>query len=494
MTSPHPFKGCRIGDDRGATAVIIAAGMVLFLGMAALAVDYGLGVNERRQDQSSADSGVMAGALDAYKGPTGVRDAALEYVRKNLPTEYGVVSDPLDGTWLATWDACVDSGRPSDFVPVPALTGMTNSGIDCISIHPDGTIRVRVPDQFIDAAFAGVFGVNQLSTSAAAEASLSPGGDGGGVLPFGVLASAAGGDTICLRDSSGGQAVPPCDGTDAGNFGMINAPLAGNDELGTPDTCFVVSGPSRFELNVMLGLDHAVFPLNPDATAHHRVDDCTNPLPNRLMVSTGVQAQNLWDAFIDGGSTVVPSAESRLQQGAGPRRTLRDGNTIIELDDTPIWTFLDPSLTYPECSQSLFPPTAPDTTESLMAACFAAAGANQVFTDDIFDTPRFGLIPQFHATAWPTGTSEPRTIRNLAPIFIQGLYYGCTGATCDLVFIPGDGSGDLCIPQGAGCKNLAASQVSQVSAIMLPADSLDMDELYYGPSGLLGPFEPQLSK
>ena len=80
-------------NDQGAAALFIAAGMVLFLGMAAMAVDLGLGFNERRQDQSAADSGVMAGALEAVNGPDDMVTESISYVRLNLPTTFS------DGDW-----------------------------------------------------------------------------------------------------------------------------------------------------------------------------------------------------------------------------------------------------------------------------------------------------------------------------------------------------------------------------------------------------------
>ncbi len=92
----------RWGDDRGATAILVAAGMVLFLGMAALAVDYGLGVNERRADQTAADAGVTAGAVDVLNGADAVRDGVLLYVESNLPTSYSAAE------WQALWEGCID--------------------------------------------------------------------------------------------------------------------------------------------------------------------------------------------------------------------------------------------------------------------------------------------------------------------------------------------------------------------------------------------------
>ena len=50
-------------DERGATAVLVAASLFMLMGFAALVVDVGAGFNERRQDQSAADFAVLGGAL-----------------------------------------------------------------------------------------------------------------------------------------------------------------------------------------------------------------------------------------------------------------------------------------------------------------------------------------------------------------------------------------------------------------------------------------------
>ena len=49
-------------EESGAVAILIAISMVLLLGIAAIAIDLGAGFNERRQDQTSSDLAVVAGA------------------------------------------------------------------------------------------------------------------------------------------------------------------------------------------------------------------------------------------------------------------------------------------------------------------------------------------------------------------------------------------------------------------------------------------------
>ena len=49
-----------IDRERGATAILVALSLVLLLGFAALAVDGGAAFDDRRQQQSAADTGSLA--------------------------------------------------------------------------------------------------------------------------------------------------------------------------------------------------------------------------------------------------------------------------------------------------------------------------------------------------------------------------------------------------------------------------------------------------
>ncbi len=69
--------------DKGATAVFIAFSMVMIIGSVAIAVDLGLGFNDRRVDQTSADTGVMSGAVELVLGSSNdtVVTEALDLIR-----------------------------------------------------------------------------------------------------------------------------------------------------------------------------------------------------------------------------------------------------------------------------------------------------------------------------------------------------------------------------------------------------------------------------
>ncbi len=49
-----------VDRDRGATAILVAASLLLLMGFAAIAVDAGIGFSERRQQSSASDVGALA--------------------------------------------------------------------------------------------------------------------------------------------------------------------------------------------------------------------------------------------------------------------------------------------------------------------------------------------------------------------------------------------------------------------------------------------------
>ena len=211
-------------SERGAAALFIALCLVLLLGMAAFAIDYGFGLNERRVDVAAADIGVMAGAVESLGTTADIRDQILSFTRLNLSTVY------TNAEWQTLWQGCQDTELAGlntsgfNFIPGRGACGMDVQSPWCISTDPAGFVRVRLPNQIVETHFGRVLGVQELATNADAIARLAPRG-GGGILPFGLLATAGDGTHVCLRDGSG-----TCPGTvrrpDAGNFGALEAPLA----------------------------------------------------------------------------------------------------------------------------------------------------------------------------------------------------------------------------------------------------------------------------
>ena len=81
-------------DERGSTAAFVAIGMLMMLGMVALAVDIGLLVGARTDSQRTADAAALAGAASFITAPDDAdrpRQWAIEYAAKN--TVHGTIAD-----------------------------------------------------------------------------------------------------------------------------------------------------------------------------------------------------------------------------------------------------------------------------------------------------------------------------------------------------------------------------------------------------------------
>ncbi len=84
-------------DESGATAAFVAVGIVMMLGMVALAVDLGLLLGARTDSQRVADAAALAGAASFLTLPNDAdrpRQWAIEYAAKN--TVHGTAANVLD--------------------------------------------------------------------------------------------------------------------------------------------------------------------------------------------------------------------------------------------------------------------------------------------------------------------------------------------------------------------------------------------------------------
>ncbi len=77
----------RLRDQQGATLVLVALGMVVFLGMVALAVDLGMMLGAKTESQRVADAAALAGAGSLITAPNDedrARQWALDYAAQNI--------------------------------------------------------------------------------------------------------------------------------------------------------------------------------------------------------------------------------------------------------------------------------------------------------------------------------------------------------------------------------------------------------------------------
>jgi Flp pilus assembly protein TadG len=153
----------RPDDDRGAITLIVAAMLVVMIGLAALVVDRGLAADTQRQAQNAADASALAAAVAmAAGGPaaaTNAVGAAQAYARENF------------GVTAAEWGACT-APLQAGFTPV--------NGMSCISQNPaTKSVRVTLPSRQVPSVFSGIFGVSSRTVASAATAGFGgpPGSD-----------------------------------------------------------------------------------------------------------------------------------------------------------------------------------------------------------------------------------------------------------------------------------------------------------------------------
>ena len=496
-------------SELGASAILIALCLVLFLGMAAFAIDLGFGFNERRNDVTAADVGVMAGAVSSLGTNAQVRDQILTFTRRNLPTAY------TNAEWQTLWEGCTDAELATlnatfNFIPVTPPSGWTVASPWCISIDPAGFVRVRLPDQVITTMFGRAIGTSQFAANADAIARWNSRG-GGGILPFALVSTASDGSHVCLRDASGGHAEEPCDGPDAGNFGALESPLYGNVALGTAQNCTGSPKKDILTINIAIGLDHRIVPDANGLVSDEKLDTCpvidSGETPDTLNTFQGLgngTQEGLATGPIPNGVSGNPVGLPRLQQGSNPKRSVYGS----PLDDRPLWEYLDGALTgvssggtIPDsCVKSTFNNGLPDQDWSVPAdgipdrpeswqhisKCLQdhvamGGGAPIMFLETIGDSPRFSYVPQFWESTLPLGNGFLHVLRFKAT-WLQATWW--KRGTTTTVFHPGEAGSFV----AGGNWDLI-----QISGMVLPDLALPIPlRGTPGPGGGLNPFIPEL--
>ncbi len=472
--------------------------LVALLAFAAFAIDLGAAWAERRTDQSGADAGVMAGAIEIVVGaPTQaeVVDVVRDYVERNI----GLPAASPD------WLTCVDPGRGASYTPLVDSGGNT---IDCISVTTDGPggpsviLRTKVPDQQVDTFFAPVIGIDTLTVDAEAEAEIKAGIAGeGGIIPFALPHNYSTED--CLGTPPSGL-IPEdtvCQGPSQGNFGIVDSPHFGelDEPHGTVLTCPPSDVLARVSHQVAIGIDHLISiytgpPLPPPYPSNSRpaegADDCPEPLfgkpwvlntrtgdpfasggggqwppvpvsPN-VAVAVGLVGDGLFGNLGGTGQIGRLRRTGGLNSGSGDdvRELATTSNPFLAFDNVGLWEYLDPALdgTSGPCDRTLWTGTGTVWTE-MMRACIDSGAAS--FIDDIFSSPRYALVPLL----WYEECGPPSNpiclsgqqwvyIIGLRPIYLQSTWYTCGGSSYCIwkstdglflqVFNPGEGTVNSC--------------------------------------------------
>ena len=206
----------RLGRESGQALILAAAGMVVILGMAAMAIDVGMFLQERRDLQNAADAAALAGAQDLPASPANAVAAATSWAQQN-----GIGSGELEGVTVSTTYADNDTVTVQVKRDVPWLFArVLGKGSD--TMRADAAARVGSPETASNvmpfslleddkAALESMYG-QVVGIKFSAQGTASPGNYG--LLDFGAEGS---GD---LRESI----------TDGGDvtIGGFEDPLTGN--------------------------------------------------------------------------------------------------------------------------------------------------------------------------------------------------------------------------------------------------------------------------
>lgn len=450
-------------EESGASALLIAASMVLIMGILAIAVDIGFGQSERRIDQTAADAAALAGSLElVISNEANGLEAALARVYEIVDTNLGRT------VGYADWAACSDPDAL--FWTTRSDLGASN-GSDCVSLSEDfNTFRVRLPEQAVDTHFAAVIGSASIDVSAAAEAERNADFGGGGSVPFFVLGGTTLGTELCMKTGTNDSAS--CGNPTSGNFGdfvpYFYGPVGGDSST----VCNKAQQPRPLARVIAMGIDHEFSRFAPFPGGTEKVNGswCGSGLPGPMLPNTiqpgsGYSANDITWGLVQGET--YPSSQpfdGRLTR-VDTSVTAQDLNTASifneSIDNRPLWDYLDLSLSTagvtPSCeffadvnNQGHVPTTPPEAvvpTYNLrrgeLISCLGeahAAGVRILSVDednngrfDILETPRIGATPVIWEDFPPPNNSFHMHIQGLTPIFIDSLYAEITNPhfVCD---------------------------------------------------------------
>ncbi len=181
--------------ERGAAALLVAAGLLFMLGAAALAVDTSSFYQDARADQTTADLACLAGVAELPDTSAAIT-AAAEIVTLNWP-EKALGMPVVSGT----------TGVMSDGAGNTVTINANHNG-------NDDEMSVVVSEQ-AETDFAAVIGTNQVTITQEAFCFGLRATGGAGVLPLGALPGTFSGDLF------------DCASKVTGNCGAIGAPNPG---------------------------------------------------------------------------------------------------------------------------------------------------------------------------------------------------------------------------------------------------------------------------
>lgn len=478
-------------SERGATAVLITASMLLLLGMAAIAIDISDAKDERRLDQSAVDVATLGGAVEMIVG--GSIPEAVDKVKSLVDTNLGRTLT------ASAWQNCEDADHldvTSDVIP-----GVVE-GSECISFgqNDDGIafarLRVKLPDQASPASFSRILGTSFLATSADAVVVLEGIGRFGS-FPAGAYNGAGAGDQFCVKAGTGTAGEDTCENATTGDFGNfqpyfytdVNPATTGP---ASDPTCTSGNQPDPLAFSMSNGIDHFLgFTESAPGTLRNGAECPSNPgpaNPDRVDSGSGYSSGDVTDGLVKGGSW-GPGFDGRLTKETWDAWSGYDPFEIFdhEIDNRPLWTYIDPdSVDEPSdpqaCKDAANGPTSFDGTPADEPAFITAQQdildclkhpqvPESLFTAELYDSPRLTIIPIFHQSA-PIGNNACcYDIMDFVPAFLESIWtdngaqWTCSGGIVD---VPGDFCRHDVGRSGVIDINSAGSQrINSVSATIL---------------------------
>jgi len=129
----------RLRQESGQALVLAAASMVVILGMAAMAIDVGMFLQERRDLQNAADAAALAGAQELPYAPAGAVADATAWAEQN-----GIAVGELEGVTVSTTYATDDTITVQVKRDVPwVFARVLGRGSD--TVRADASARVGSP-------------------------------------------------------------------------------------------------------------------------------------------------------------------------------------------------------------------------------------------------------------------------------------------------------------------------------------------------------------
>lgn len=502
-----------VKSERGASAILIALSMIVLMGFAAIAVDGGMALDERRQEQSGVDAGALSAGISAQATPvqtgcgtfSGIQLAAcngavvaMEIIGQNADAVYAISA--FDGA-----AHCGNASFPSEFrgggaIVSRVVDGATTRTLECIRWTQNlSKVHIILPITQVATTFGRLLGRTSIDVNAFAEAEVEikrP----GQLIPFVVGPTGANANLKCLYEPPGGQAAPPCDGPAAGNFGYMQPYLYGDVNLATPILC----NPNQNSISSTFakGGDH-IYALNSSVpgVANDRVHCANkNQLIDEIDVRTGdprgpVEVGALEQIYGTEGRLRCKDGDSAEPSWINPSWTSGactsvNGNHAESLDSVALWTFIDPAASTESggaCTTSI-------SNRAGLTSCLTAWRAYgthsvRLFTVTLATSPRLAWVPRVNIDP-ETGGSGYYTIEEFLPVYIQTLYLKCDAATgCEVAFDPGQASTGACTGFGEACgyPSTGNKSLDAMSAFILRADMLPfpMDQFPGAPGQLI---------